>query len=215
MSTLSKGRLPFVSIAICTHDRARLLGECLTALHVQAQEMADVQVLVIDNGSTDDTVQVTSKFSGLFPCWRCVTEPDIGLSHARNRALSVAEADWIAFLDDDARPLAGYIARLKSLVREGVFDCVGGLYLPWYRDGRKAWFRDSYASNAEMIDKFGELQEGCFASGGNCLLRKQAVLDVGGFRGDLGMAGGQLGYGEETRLQIELRRRGYRIGFPR
>jgi hypothetical protein len=44
------------------------------------------------------------------------------------------------------------------------------------------------------------------------LLRKQAVLDSGGFRVDLGMVGMRRGYGEETRLQVEMRRYGFVIG---
>jgi len=212
MSRVSVPASPLVSIVICTRNRAQLLRECLKALHDQVEEMSNVQMLVIDNGSTDDTQRTIAEFANHFPHWSCVIEPDPGLSHARNRALAVAGADWLAFLDDDGRPLAGYVARLKRLASEGAFDCVGGLYLPWYRDGRKPWFRDDYASNTGTIDSFGELPAGCYASGGNCLLRKQAVLDAGGFRADLGMAGRRLGYGEETRLQVEMRKRGWRIG---
>jgi len=189
-----------------------MLRECLTALHAQVGEMADMQVLVVDNGSTDNTSQVADEFAGRFPQWLYIVEHKRGLSHARNRALSNADADWVAFLDDDARPLAGYVTRLSALARQSPFDCIGGVYLPWYRDGRKSWFRDNYASNTETIDKFGELPVGRYASGGNCLLRRQVVLDAGGFRADLGMSGTRLGYGEETRLQVELRRQGYRIG---
>lgn len=174
--------------------------------------MNDVQVLVVDNGSTDDTHWVMADFSTSFPHWLGVTEPKVGLSHARNRALASADADWIAFLDDDARPLAGYVSRLKVLGGEGTFDCVGGVYLPWYRDGRKPWFRDAYASNAAAIQGFGDLPAGRHASGGNCLLRRQAALEAGGFQSELGMTGARRAYGEETRLQIELRRKGGRIG---
>lgn len=201
-----------LSIAICTRNRAQLLYECLKALHGQLVDMHDVQVLVVDNGSTDDTRRVLADFSSRFPHWLGVKEPEVGLSHARNQALASTGADWIAFLDDDAKPLAGYVSRLKALASEGSFDCVAGVYLPWYRDGRKPWFRDSYASNVSSIQRFGDLPVGIHASGGNFLLRKQAALDAGGFRSELGMAGSRRAYGEETRLQIELRRKGRRIG---
>jgi glycosyltransferase involved in cell wall biosynthesis len=203
---------PVLTIAICTRNRATLLSECLSALHEQVAEMTEMQLLVVDNGSTDDTAQLVAGFRERFPMMRLVVEEDIGLSHARNRALSESACDWIAFLDDDARPLAGYVARLRYLVGKDMFDSVGGVYLPWYRDGRKAWFRDAYGSNASVIKHFGALPVDRNASGGNWLLRRSAALAVGGFRPDLGMAGGRIGYGEETRLQIELRRRGYRVG---
>jgi glycosyltransferase involved in cell wall biosynthesis len=201
-----------VSIAICTRDRATLLRECLAALQDQVGEMSDVEILIVDNGSTDDTQQVAHEFADCFPHWRCVSEPQTGLSHARNRALAVTEGDWVAFLDDDARPLAGYIARLKKLAREGAFDCVGGIYLPWYAEGRAPWFRDEYASNATSVVAYGELPAGVYASGGNCLFRRAALEAVGGFSRELGMRGHALAYGEETRVQIEMRQRGYRIG---
>lgn len=201
-----------LTIAICTRNRADLLRSCLMSLLPQVDGVEDIQVLVVDNGSTDHTLVVTDECADRFPRFVAVTEQQIGLSHARNRALREAAADWVAFLDDDGRPLSGYVQRLRYHVHENTYDLVGGLYLPWYRDGRKSWFRDRYASNADSIDRFGELPSGRYASGGNCLLRKQAVLDVGGFRTDLGMAGRRTGYGEETRLQVELRRRGYLIG---
>lgn len=200
-----------LTIAICTRDRADLLHECLTRLYGQAAKLEQIQVLIVDNGSTDDTARVVKKFSNGSPRWTYLVESKKGLSHARNAALTAANSDWLAFLDDDARPLPGYVARLRQLVQEGDFDCVGGVYFPWYRDGRKVWFRDSYASNADVISEFGDLPEGRYASGGNILLRTRTVVDVGGFRTDLGMAGRRLGYGEEVRLQVELRKRGYRI----
>lgn len=201
-----------VTVAICTRNRADLLRECLCALHAQARDLSSVQVLVVDNGSTDETQEVMREFSNRFAKWLGVTEPRTGLSHARNRALACAETDWVAFLDDDARPLHGYASRLQMLAAGGEFDCVGGVYLPWYRDGRKAWFRDSYASNSASIQVFGELPTGRNASGGNCLLRRQAALDAGGFSAELGMTGKRRAYGEETRLQFEMRRMGFLIG---
>jgi GT2 family glycosyltransferase len=205
-------RPAMVTIAICTRNRADLLRACLASLFEQIEDLGDVQVLIVDNGSTDHTLAVVTEYADRFSCCASVTERNIGLSHARNRALTDAEAAWVVFLDDDARLLPGYVRRLGFLVREDAFDLVGGLYIPWYREGRKPWFRDRYASNADSICCIGPLSSGRYASGGNCLLRKKAALDAGGFRTDLGMAGSRTGYGEETRLQIEMRRRGYAIG---
>lgn len=213
MSGMTNAGSTSVTVAICTRNRAQLLRECLSALHAQAGELGSMQVLVVDNGSTDDTQQVMIEFATRFTYWLGVKEPRVGLSHARNRALACAGTEWIAFLDDDARPLAGYASRLRALADKGEFDCVGGVYLPWYRDGRKSWFRDSYASNAAVAGDAGPLPEGRFASGGVMLVRIGALLGVGTFDPRLGMAGGQMGYGEETLLQVALRRAGGRLGF--
>jgi len=201
-----------VTIAICTHNRAGLLRECLSALKKQLAEFPSFQVLVVDNGCTDETQQVMGEFAGQFSNWLGVKEKKLGLSHARNRALDCADGDWVAFLDDDARVLPGYASCLEGLVRNDEFDCVGGVYLPWYQQGRRNWFRDSYASNKETIQIFGELPAGRNASGGNCLFKKRVALAAGGFNASLGMVGRRRVFGEETRLQIEMRRRGARIG---
>lgn len=211
--TLSSLQYPVVvTIAICTRNRATLLQSCLQALLEQVDVMTDVELLVVDNGSSDSTQNIIALFADAFPCLSAVIEPEPGLSRARNRAIATAAASWVAFLDDDGRPLNAYVSRLKELVQDEAFDCVGGLYIPWYRDGRKKWFRNAYASNVNSIQRFGDLPIGCYASGGNFLVRKQAVLDVGGFLSELGMTGSRRAYGEEIRLQVELRRTGYSIG---
>jgi len=108
--------------------------------------------------------------------------------------------------------LPGYVARLRALVEDGRFDVVGGVYLPWYAEGRERWFRDAYASNAGISDELGVLSSDAFVSGGVMLLRRATALAVGGFNPGLGMGGRTLAYGEETRLQIQIRQAGGRVG---
>lgn len=174
---------------------------------------SSVEIIVVDNKSTDETPTVVDRFRHELSTLRYVREEQQGLSYARNRGLREAKADWVAYLDDDARVLAGYLERLRGWVGSGVFDCVGGVYLPWYRDGRKHWYLDEYGSNSDLSQAAGELSPGTFASGGICLFRRDPLLAVGGFPTSLGMTGNKLGYGEETRVQVLLRERGFRIGF--
>lgn len=62
------------------------------------------EVIVVDNASQDDTRQRVRELAEdtAHPRIRYVYEPNVGLSHARNRGIAEAEADIIAFLDDDA-----------------------------------------------------------------------------------------------------------------
>ncbi len=126
--------------------------------------------------------------------------------------MAEAGGDWIAFLDDDARPLPGYVRRLVTLAATCEFDGVAGVYLPWYAEGRERWFRDEYASNAAAIKAYGELPPGRFASGGNCMFRRCVLKAVGGFPESLGPAGDRFSYGEDTQPQVRMLRRGYRLG---
>lgn len=204
---------PLASVVICSYNRARWLAQCLASLQPQLAETADVEVVVVDNNSTDTTEQVVRNLSMGLPRLRYVHEPIQGLAHARNRGLSEARAEWVAMLDDDARVLDGYLTRLRRHAIKGSFDCVGGLYEAWFPEGRVKWFRDSYGNNAALQGYDGELPPDKFVCGGVMLLRRSTVLAVGGFHTGIGMIGAFLGYGEETHLQVMLRRQGGRIGF--
>lgn len=204
---------PLASIVICTFNRAQLLRCCLNSLAETGDRARRFEILVVDNNSTDETRTVVDSFTAAMPTLRYVQEERQGLSHARNRGLLEAQADWVAYLDDDARVLTGYLHRLERLAENATFDCVAGVYLPWYRDGRKRWYLDTYASNVELSDVLGELPGNAFATGCNCLFRREALRAVDGFSPVLGMNGTGLGYGEETRVQVLLRQKGSRIGF--
>ena len=200
------------TIVICTYNRAEWLAQCLSSLQPQLQGIGDVEVLVVDNNSTDHTADLVWRMAPDFPRLRYVREARQGLSHARNRGVKESAAEWLAFLDDDARVLPGYTDRLVALVEAGAFDVVAGVYLPWYSEGKKSWFRDVYASNQSLACCYGELPPDRFASGGIMLANKQLIESLGGFDPALGMAGAQAGYGEETRLQRQIRQAGGRIG---
>jgi glycosyltransferase involved in cell wall biosynthesis len=85
-----------VSFVVPVRDGARYLGECLAS--IRAQTVAPLEVLVIDDGSSDDSAEVARSFGGAV---RCLRQPHGGTSTARNRAIAEARGDLIAFLDAD------------------------------------------------------------------------------------------------------------------
>ena len=201
------------SVVICTYNRALLLACCLSSLAAAGGCDDRFEIIVVDNNSDDETATVVQRQLASMPGILYVREERQGLAHARNRGSDEARTEWLAYLDDDACVLPNYFERLAALVQAAEFDCIGGVYLPWYRDGRRRWYLDQYGSNTAVGNICGELPAGVFVSGGICLFRRAALQAVGGFRTDLGMAGRRLAYGEETRVQVLLRRLGYKIGF--
>ena len=95
---------PFLSIIICTRNRADELVNCLPELARQAKHFSDVEVVIVDNGSTDDTKAVVNQASAHHGfIFRYETEPTAGLSRARNRGCAVALGEVLAYVDDDVR----------------------------------------------------------------------------------------------------------------
>ena len=102
-----------LSVVVCTRDRARVLQGCLDRLARHRLEGFGFEVIVVDNGSTDGTAQLLAAAGDV----QVLVEPVAGLSRARNRGLEAATGDLVAFLDDDARPEAGW-AQALAIARD-------------------------------------------------------------------------------------------------
>ena len=204
---------PLLSVVVCTYNRATLLCEVLESLLEQSVDPSLYEVIVIDNNSTDETPRIARHFVERHHNVRVFRETRQGLSYARNRGCKEARAEWIAYIDDDARAHRNYVERALQTIRQCDFECFGGVYLPWYRDGRPEWYKEQYASNRYDQGFLGYLPEHKYASGGNFLIKKTLLEHIGGFAVELGMCGSAVAYGEETRLQIDLRKMGHKIGF--
>ncbi|WP_412070166.1 glycosyltransferase family 2 protein [Rubrivirga sp. IMCC43871] len=191
---------PTITIAVCTRDRAEILGQALAALRAEVGGAPGVEVLVVDNGSTDGTAVLLAESNV-----RAVMEPVPGLSAARNRALAETGADWIVYLDDDAFVWPGWLAALRGAVaREGVV-LAGGPIEPRFPEPPPAWFDP--ASVRRTFGPEGPLSDSAARrgfSGGNLAVRRDALAAVGGFDPALGMVAGRLGLGEETELAGRL-----------
>jgi len=87
---------PTVSVIVPTYNRASLIEKTLESLLVQTHPPHEI--IVVDDGSTDDTAQVVARFS---PQVRYVLQENGGVSRARNHGASLASGEWLAFVDSD------------------------------------------------------------------------------------------------------------------
>jgi len=87
---------PRISVLIPTYNRGTLIGRTLKS--VFAQTLLPHEVIVVDDGSTDDTAVIVQAFG---PRVRYVVQANGGVSRARNHLASLASGEWIAFVDSD------------------------------------------------------------------------------------------------------------------
>ncbi|MEM9342558.1 MAG: glycosyltransferase family A protein [Pseudomonadota bacterium] len=97
-----------VSVVIPTYNRARFLHEAVDSC--LAQDGVDVEVILVDDGSTDDTAAAVQKRYADEPRLRYIVQENGGAPKARNRGIAEARHDWVAFLDSDDVWLPGKLA---------------------------------------------------------------------------------------------------------
>lgn len=193
---------PVLSVVICTYNRAQILADTLESLFIsQHGDLDKLEVLVIDNNSTDGTRNAANEWLQRFPCGRYVFESRQGLSHARNAGLASASTPLIAYMDDDIYFRAGWAAQLLAAAKRnpGV-DIFGGRIDPVYEAGRPEWLPDGMAgvySALQLGDAERPLVFPETPIGANMIIRTEAARRIGGFDVNLGRKGTNLLSNEE------------------
>lgn len=155
------------SVVIATRDRCGMLQEAVNAALDQTHAAAEL--IVVDDGSTDDTQALLAHWtSGRL---RSIRTTGLGVCAARNLGLRAAMSDWIVFLDDDDVPLPTWLETLASKVRPEVCLVSAPVIIRW-SDGREIVRRpqpEPFSTRPVL------LLPGAFA------VRRAALLAVGGF----------------------------------
>jgi glycosyltransferase involved in cell wall biosynthesis len=115
---------PSISVVICAHNASSTIGECLT--HVCGLHYPELEVIVVDDGSTDETAAIAAAHPGV----QVVTTPPVGLAQARNLGIQAAHGEIVAYLDSDAFPPAEWPYFLALGFDRSVIGGVGGPNLP-------------------------------------------------------------------------------------
>ena len=115
-------KLPIATVAIATYERAHFLPDCLAS--VLSQTVDNIEVLVVDDGSTDQTREVVASIDD--PRIRYVRQDNGGVAKARNRSVAEATAPYLIVHDDDDLMLPWRVeAQLDAMVR-GAHGSYGG-----------------------------------------------------------------------------------------
>ncbi len=186
---MAPGAPRLVDIVICTYNRSRFLKICLEALlpQIGTALQGRVGVFVVDNNCTDDTAQTVEMFLEAHPYLVRVQEPKQGLSNARNRGATESRAEYLCYLDDDAEDRTYLRADAPGHPRnEDRPDFAGGPILPFYLTPKPDWFEDSFEIRRHS-DRTGFVD--CPVSGGNFVVQRRLLHELGMFDPELGMVG--------------------------
>lgn len=209
-----------LSIVVCTYNRAESLQETLSALIQQQHSLAEIDILVVDNNSTDETKDVIASMQQASPLpLRYLFEARQGLSYARNRAAAASDADVVLFIDDDASPVhQDWAERIAQAFNNDQVGAGGGdAIAQWPATGRPQWLHDQLLSYLGIVD-FGhasttDLRYPHFPYGVNIAFRRETLIELGGFSAALGRSGDTLLSGEETELCRRINATGQRVVF--
>jgi O-antigen biosynthesis protein len=206
---------PPISVVVCSYNGARTIRDCFEALlrleypsvvglpgtgGSLATCTAGVEVIVVDDGSTDATASIAREYG-----FRVISTENRGLSSARNTGLQAVTGEIVAYIDDDAYPDPHWLMYLAFTFMTSSYVAVGGPNLAPPGDGRIA---DCVANapggpiHVLLSDREAEHIPGC-----NMAFRKVALQAIGGFDTQFRVAG------DDVDVCWRLQERGGTLGF--
>ncbi len=196
-----------IDVCICTYRRPSIVE---TLRGIAAQELPPgtaLRVIVADNAADDEaraSICASGQQLGLELVY--VHAPEKNISIARNACLGVADAEWLAFIDDDEHPSPIWLKQLIAEAQRGDWDAVLGPVQALYPDDAPAWLKicDLHSTRPVWIED--RIETGYT---GNVLFRR-TLIERGrvGFKVELGRSGG-----EDLDFFYRFRDFGGRIGY--
>lgn len=179
----------YLSVVIPTRNRARTLAETLRTFAALKSVSFDWEIIVVDNGSTDETAAVVSAKQIELPNLRVVSEPEPGLHYGRHRGAYEAQGTLLAYLDDDVLLQPSWLYG-SEIISAGQADVVTGRVLPKWEAEPPPWVMDyfndgvcGYLSLLDLGDQARPIDSG-MVFGGNMFLRRADLFAAGGFHPD-------------------------------
>lgn len=156
------------SVVIPAKNESRNIARCIQSVFASVSKACIVEVIVVDNGSSDDTVEIASAEGA-----KVFVKTGVNISALRNLGVEKSQFEIIGFIDADCEAVFGWLENGERILTDITVGVVGDYYrLP--KDPK--WIEKAYFSSVPR-----RLREVGYLSGGNMVLRKDTFLQVGGF----------------------------------
>ncbi len=191
----ASGRV-ILSVCICTYNREKFLPDALESIAGQTASLADYELLIVNNNSTDNTDAICRQFIDRHPGLhvRYLIETRQGLSHARNRGIAEARGRYLTFIDDDAVAKPDFVEQvIRFFKSHPAAVAAGGRVLARFERERPDWFNPYSASlffsHYDKGDQLFQYEGRGYPIGCNMSFRHDFLEESGGFDTELGRKG--------------------------
>lgn len=157
------------SIIIPARNEGRFIRRCLSSLSTLDAVPCDLEIIVVDNGSTDNTVERAQEFDVTV-----IQRPGGRVGAVRNRGASVSTGDILAFIDADCIAPPRWLSAALDALADPRVGIVGGHYLP---NPSGTWVERAWAAPEPPT----QVHEAESLPGGSILVRSEVFEALGGF----------------------------------
>jgi len=195
---MTEGPSPTVSVIIPARNAAATLRACLDALRGQVGGPPDFEVIVVDDGSTDDTAAIAEAAGA-----RVERTAHGGAAAARNRGVAVARGSLLLFTDADCEPTPDWMARMVAPFADASVAGARGVYRTRQRSLVARFVQLEYEDKYRLLKP---LQDIDFVDTYSAAYRRDVFVQGGGFDPSVRFV-------EDQDFSFRLANRGYRLVF--
>ena len=202
-----------MTVLLATRNRARILADILESFCNLQSPRSGWKLVVVDNASTDETLQVLSSFKHRLPLY-AASEPRPGKNYALNEGLRWVEGDLVVLTDDDVFPHADWLVELRRAADTNPgYSIFGGSILPRWETPPPSWVQWLEQGPAYTLTD-PSFQEGpinpALVFGPNMALRSDVFLGSTRFDPSIGPRNTSYPMGSETDLLLRLNQQGHK-----